>query len=122
MSDFISMFAGVLLLISGAFGTLQGASAIANDDLYSAGSEYLYKFDMTAWGWVHVVLGVLCLVVAIGILRGSSWAQVSGMIIAGLSAITNFAFLPHYPLWAITIIALDLLIIWALSAQVKSGS
>ena len=122
MSDFVSIFAGVLLLISAAFGILQGASAIANDDLYSAGSEYLYKFDMTVWGWTHVVIGVLCLLVAIGILRGSSWGQVSGMVIAGLSAITNFAFLPHYPLWGITIIALDLLIIWALSTQLKSGS
>lgn len=119
LTDFISIFAGVLLLISAAFGLLQGASAIANDDLYSAGSDYLYKLDMTAWGWTHVVIGVLCLLVAIGILRGASWGQVSGMVIAGLSAIANFAFLPHYPLWAITIIALDVLIIWALSVQLK---
>jgi len=120
--DFVSILAGVLLLINAAFGILQGASAIANDDLYSAGSDYLYKLDMTVWGWTHVVIGVLCFVVAIGILRGASWGQVSGMVIAGLSAIANFAFLPYYPLWGITIIALDVLIIWALSVQLKSSS
>ncbi|WP_345518323.1 DUF7144 family membrane protein [Nocardioides conyzicola] len=119
MTDLVSVFAGVMLLISGAFGILQGASAIANDDLYSAGSDYLYKFDMDVWGWTHVVIGVLCVVVAIGILRGSSWAQVSGMIIAGLSAVANFAFLPRYPLWAITVIAVDILVIHALSTQLK---
>jgi hypothetical protein len=121
MTDFVSVFAGVLLLMSAAFGILQGASAIANDDLYSAGSDYLYKFDMDVWGWTHVVIGVLCVVVAIGILRGSSWGQISGIIIAGLSAIANFAFIPHYPLWAITVIAVDLLIIHALAIQLKRG-
>ena len=122
MVDFVAILAGVLLLLNAAFGILQGASAIANDDLYSAGSDYLYKLDMTVWGWTHVVIGVLGFVVAIGILRGASWGLVSGMIIAGLSAIANFAILPYYPLWGITIIALDVLIIWALSVQLKSSS
>lgn len=119
MTDFMSIFAGVLLVIGAAFGILQGASAIANDDLYAAGSDYLYKFDMTVWGWTHVVLGVLGALVAIGIFLGTSWGRVCGMIVAGLSAIANFAFLPYYPLWAITVIAIDVLIIHALATQLK---
>ena len=119
MTDFVGVLAGVLLLMSGAFEILQGASAIANDDLYSAGSDFLYQFNMTTWGWVHLVIGVLSIIVGIGILAGRSWGQVAGMIIAGLSAIANFAFLPHYPLWAITVIAVDLLIIYALSVQLR---
>lgn len=121
MTDFISIFAGVLLLINAGFGILQGASAIANDDLYAAGSEYLYRLDMTVWGWTHVVIGVLSAIVAVGILRGTSWGYVAGMIIAGLSAIANFAFLPLYPFWAIIVIALDVLVIHALATQLKRG-
>lgn len=119
MTDVVGVLAGVLLLMSGAFEILQGASAIANDDLYAAGSDFLYQFDMTVWGWVHLVIGVLSIIVGIGILGGRSWALVAGMIIAGLSAIANFAFLPHYPLWAVTVIAVDLLIIHALSVQLR---
>jgi hypothetical protein len=119
MTDVVSVLAGVLLLMNGAFEILQGASAIANDDLYSAGSDFLYQFDMTTWGWVHLVIGLLSIVVGIGVLAGKSWGLVSGMIIAGLSALANFAFLPHYPLWAITVIAVDLLIIHALSVQLR---
>src|SRR5690349_19343922 len=105
MTDVVAVLAGVLLLMSGAFEILQGASAVANDDLYAAGSDFLYQFDMTVWGWVHLVVGVLSIIVGVGVLGGRSWALVAGMIIAGLSAIANFAFLPHYPLWAITVIA-----------------
>jgi membrane-associated PAP2 superfamily phosphatase len=119
MTDVVGVLAGVLLLMSGAFEILQGAAAIANGDLYSAGSDFLYQFNMTVWGWVHLVIGVLSIIVGIGILGGRSWALVAGMIIAGLSAIANFAFLPHYPLWAITVIAVDLLIIHALSVQLR---
>jgi hypothetical protein len=121
VTDLVSMLAGVLLIIAACFSMLQGAAAIANGDIYAAGSDYLFQFNMTAWGWVHLVIGVLCLIVAIGILRGTSWGQLCGMLVAGLSAVANFAFLPHYPLWAITVIAVDLLIIYALSTQLKRG-
>jgi len=119
--ELVSVLAGVLLVIAGGFSIFQGAAAIADGDFYAAGSDYLYHFNMTVWGWVHVVIGVLCVIVAVGVLRGSSWGQVAGMLIAGLSALANFAFLPHYPLWAITVIAVDLLIIYALSTQLRRG-
>lgn len=116
-ADVVGTFAGVLLLAAGAFGALQGASAVANDDLYSQGSEYLYDFDMTVWGWIHVTIGLASIVVAVGILMRRSWGQVTGMIVAGLSMVANFAFLPHYPFWALVLIAINVLIVWALSTQ-----
>lgn len=115
--DMTANFAGVLLIIASIFDLLQGGSAIANDDLYSAGSEYLYNFNMTVWGTIHLIIGVIGLIVGVGILARASWAMVCGMIVAGLSILTNFAFLPRYPFWAIIIIAFNLLVIWALSAQ-----
>ncbi len=119
IADLTSTFAGVLLIIAAFFDVLQGASAIANDDLYSAGSEYLYDMNMTTWGWVHVVLGVIGAVVAVGILMRKGWGQVMGVIVAGLGLITNFAALPHYPWWAITVMAFYLLVIWALTTQMR---
>ncbi len=121
MTDFVSTLAGVLLIVAATFEILQGAAAIANDDLYASSSEYLFRFDLTVWGWVHVVIGVLCFIVAVGILRNASWAQISGIIVAGLSAMANFAFLPYYPIWAIIVIAINVLIIYALSTKLKDG-
>jgi hypothetical protein len=116
-ADVVSTFGGVVLLIGSAMGALQGLSAIANDDLYSEGSDYLYKFDMQVWGTVHLVIAALSAIVAVGVLARKSWGQMCGIIVAGLSVIGNFAFLPHYPLWSLTLIALDALVIWALLTQ-----
>ena len=119
VADLTASFAGVLLIVAGLMDILQGSSAIANDDLYSKGSDYLYQFNMTTWGWIHVVLGVLGLAVAVGILRRSGWGQVGGIIVAGLGILTNFAALPHYPFWALTLTAFYLLVIWSLTTQMK---
>jgi hypothetical protein len=119
-ADLTASFAGVLLIITALLDILQGMSAIANDDLYSQGSDYLYKFDMNVWGWIHVVLGVIAVAIAVGILRRTGWGQVGGMIVAGLGILTNFAALPHYPLWSMIVIAFYLLVIWSLSVQMKN--
>jgi dolichyl-phosphate-mannose--protein O-mannosyl transferase len=119
IADLTASFAGILLIVTASMDILQGVAAIANDDLYSQGSDYLYKFNMTTWGWIHVVLGVVGIVVAVGILRRTGWGQVGGMIVAGLGILTNFAALPRYPLWAIVVIAFYALVIWSLSTQLK---
>lgn len=120
VADITVAFAGVLLLVTSGMQILQGLAAIANGDIYAAGSDYLYQFDMTTWGIIQLVLGGLGVVVAIGILMRASWAQVVGMVIAGLSALTNFAFLPQYPFGAIVLIAANILVIWALSVQLRN--
>jgi hypothetical protein len=117
--DFASTFAGVLLFVTAGFGILQGISAIANDDLYVAGSDYVYRLDITTWGWVHLVIGISAAIVAVGILLRVAWGQTIGIVIAGLSMLTNFAALPHYPWWSLTIIAFDAVVIWALTVQLR---
>jgi hypothetical protein len=69
------------------------------------------------WGAIHLVIAVLSAVVAVGVLTRRSWGQVCGAIVAGLSMLINFAFLPHYPLWSMVVIALEALVIWALLTQ-----
>ena len=116
-ADFLSVFAGVLMIIGACFEILQGAAAIANPDFFAAGSEYLYRFNVTAWGWIHLVIGVLSAIVAIGLFTAKSWSYPAGIVIVGLSMLANFAAIPHYPAWALTVIALDAAIIWALSQK-----
>lgn len=77
--------------------------------------NYAFKIDITAWGWTHLILGVLVAITGIGLLLGQTWARVVGIILAVLSAVANFLFLPYYPFWSILVITLDIIIIWALA-------
>jgi hypothetical protein len=119
LADVTAAFAGVLLMLASLFDLLQGMSAVHDDELYAAGSDYLFRINVTAWGWVHIVIGLLGVGVAIGILMRKAWGQVTGMIVASLSILTNFTFLPVYPVWAAFIIAFNLGVIWSLSYQLK---
>ncbi|MDM7830779.1 DUF7144 family membrane protein [Cellulomonas edaphi] len=114
-----AILAGILLLMSSIMNIFQGISAIAKDDIYATTSKYLVEIDLTTWGWVHLVLGLAGVVAALGILVHAAWAQVVGIVVAGLAIVTSFAFLPHYPLWAVLIIAFNVFVIWALSVQLR---
>jgi hypothetical protein len=119
MADLGASFAGVLLIVTGLFDLLQGLAAVADPDFYAAGSDYLYRINVSAWGWIHLVLGALSVVVGIAIVARAAWGQVIGMIVAGLAMLTNFAFLPYYPWWSMTIIVFNGFVIWALSVQLR---
>ncbi|PKH40938.1 hypothetical protein SAMN05192575_11166 [Nocardioides alpinus] len=111
-------FAGIMLATASFLGILQGIAAISADNVYVDTLRYTYEFDLTLWGWIHLMLGIAGVAVGIGILMGKVWALVAGIVMAVLSVFANFAFLPQYPLWSIVIIALDVFVIWALCAQV----
>ena len=113
----VAVFAGVLLATLAVFQILEGVAAIANDEVFVSGIDYIYKLDVTAWGWIHLVIGALALAVGVGILGGRSWALVAGMGLAVISALSQFLFMPFYPLWALLLIAMNILVIWALGNQ-----
>ena len=113
----LAKFAGVLLIISGLWGVLAGISGILADEIFVTTPQYVYYFDITAWGWVHLILGVLVAGAGIGVLKGTAWGRMLGVALASASLLVNFAFIPHYPIWSILIIALDVLIIWQLASQ-----
>lgn len=110
-----SIAAAILLLTLGVISFFQGIAAVANDDLLIVGVEYIYQFDTTAWGWGHIVLGVLLAIAAIGLMTGATWARIAAIGIACLSILANFLWLPYYPLWSVLVIALDVVVIWAVS-------
>ncbi|MFF7177495.1 hypothetical protein [Streptomyces sp. NPDC008121] len=108
-------FAGVLLQVEGLLNILKGIAGIARDDVYGPLGDYVFEFDVTAWGWILLVLGVTLLVTGGGVLRGAHGAQGAGVCLAVLDILLNFALLPYVPLWAVISMAIDLAVIWALS-------
>ena len=90
-------------------------AAIFEDQFFVVGPNYVYDVDATAWGWIHLILGVVVFFAGAGALTGQTWARVVGITLACLSAVANFFFIPYYPIWSLVIIALDILVIWALA-------
>jgi hypothetical protein len=113
----LTVVAATFLVIAGVWHALAGLAAVFNDDVYVATPQYIYSFDLTAWGWAHLLLGALQVVAGFAVLKGQMWARVVGIVVACLSLIANFLFIPHYPLWSLLIIALDAAIIWALATH-----
>ena len=112
--------AGVLLILAGFWQAMMGLVAVLSDTLYVTTASWVFELDVTAWGWIHMAIGVLLAVVGVFVLRGAGWAAIVAIVLAVLSAIANFLWLPYYPLWSILVIAVDVLVIWALAAHRES--
>ncbi|MFD9390731.1 hypothetical protein ACFWBB_08325 [Streptomyces sp. NPDC060000] len=107
-------FAGVLMLCSGVLAVLQGIAALAGDDIYARVGSYVYELDLTGWGWIHLVLGILAAATGAALLKSLAWARFTGIFLAALSLVTQFLFLPYEPLWSIVVMAIDVFVIWSL--------
>ncbi|MER6344956.1 DUF7144 family membrane protein [Streptomyces sp. NPDC001595] len=116
-----TVFAGVLLLVHGILAILQGIAAIAEDDVYARLGDYVYEVSLTGWGWILLVLGVVCAVTGAGILKGAAWARATGIVLASLSLIAQFLFLPYAPLWSLIMVGIDFFVIWALAVYRPRG-
>ena len=111
------LFAAIMMIMVGIFQALQGLVAIFENEFYVATRNYLFEFDATAWGWIHLLLGLLVAFAGWGLLSGRTWARVVAITLAVLSAIANFLFIPYYPFWSLLIVAVDVFVIWALVAH-----
>jgi hypothetical protein len=108
------VLAGALLVLSGVFTLVQAFYALFGDAVFVQSDGQPMLLDITTWGWVHLVLGALQLAVGLAVFRGSTWARVTAAVVVGLSAVSQMVFLPAYPIWSIVVIAIDVLVIWAL--------
>jgi hypothetical protein len=113
----LTVFAAVMMMIGGFVQALQGIVALANDTFYVVGHKYTFQFNVTTWGWIHLLVGAGVVVVGIFLMRGSAWARWTGIALVAVSAIANFAWIPYYPVWGIIVMALDGAVIWALSVD-----
>lgn len=112
-----SIFAAVMMFIGGGLNALYGVVALVNDEWVVWTNRSAVYLDLTTWGWVHMVLGALVVLAGVGVLSGNIVGRIVGVVLASLSILANFFFMPVYPLWAITIITVDALVIWALTAH-----
>ncbi|MGW6545229.1 DUF7144 family membrane protein [Streptomyces massasporeus] len=110
----LAAFAAVMLFLAGLLAVFRGVMAIAEDDIFVTTRDYVFEYDLTGWGWIHLALGAIALIVTVGLFRMSMWGRVAGVAIAGLVVIANFLSLPQYPVWSVVMIALSGIIIWAL--------
>jgi len=115
----IAVFAGVIMIVGGAFQAVEGLAGIVHDQWLVALPNYVYAFDLTLWGWLHLLVGLALLAIGIFLLRGATWARVAGIIAAAISAILNFVWLPYSPWWALLLIGIDVLVIWALATYLS---
>ena len=116
-------FGGTMLVLAGSFNIIEGLVALFNDQYYVPTRQGLLVFDVTGWGWIHLIIGGLAVIIGVGLFTGATWARVAGVVLAGVNAIAQLTFLSAYPLWAVIVITLDVLIIWALvvhGAEAKS--
>jgi hypothetical protein len=109
------VFAASILCLIGSFQIIAGLVAIFDDEFYVVARNYTFNLDTSAWGWLHLLLGLLLLGTAFGLFTLRSWAIYTAIGLAILSAIANFLFIPYYPFWSILVIALDVWVIWALT-------
>lgn len=110
-------FAAFMLFIAGTLQFFAGLSAILNDEFYVVGDEYAYKLDVTAWGWIHLVIGIVVFCCGLGILKGHVLGRIVGVLAACGSLVANFLWLPYQPVWSVVIIAICVGVIWALTAH-----
>jgi hypothetical protein len=106
-------FASILLLVAGFFNMIYGIAAIAQSHVFTANAHYVFG-NLRAWGWITLIIAILQLAAGGGVLAGNQWARWFGVAVVGLSAIDMMFFLPAYPFWALTIIAVDIVALYGL--------
>jgi hypothetical protein len=109
------LFASILLVIAGCFNAIDGIAAIARSHVFVANAHFVFA-NLRAWGWITLILAVLQLVAAVGVLAGNQLARWFAVVVIGLNAIDQMFFIPAYPFWSLTIIAVDVIALYGLCA------
>jgi hypothetical protein len=110
-------FAAVLMILAGILNIVHGLIAIVNDEWVVWGNRADLYLDLTEWGWIHLAIGIAVLLAGIGLLTGNVLARAVAVVLASISLVANFLYIPAYPVWALTIVAIDVLVIYAVTAH-----
>jgi len=113
----VTTTAAIILILGGICHAMQGVVGLATNEFFVVTQNWLFKFDTTTWGWIHIVVGLVAFLAGVGLFFGAVWARTLGVIIAAISILANFLWMPWYPLWAVLIIIFDFFVIWALTAH-----
>ena len=110
-------FAGIMMIMEGFWWAFSGIVAIFNNQFYVVTQNWIFQFDVTTWGWIHLIIGIVILLAGFGLFNGAVWARTVGVIIAALAGLAAFAWLPWYPIWGVVYITVSVGIIWALTVH-----
>jgi hypothetical protein len=108
-------FAGTMMVLIGVFQALAGLVAIFDDEFYVVTQNYTFDLDVSAWGWIHLVIGLAILATGFGLFGRRPWAGITAIMLCMLSALANFFFIPYYPIWALLVIGLNIWVIWSVT-------
>src|SRR6478672_12309522 len=106
----LTVFAAIMMIMVGVFQAIQGVVALFNDTFYVVGQKWTFSFDITTWGWIQLLVGILLVAAGFFLFRGAMWARAVGVGVVAISAVLNFMWLPYYPLWGVLVIALDVFV------------
>jgi hypothetical protein len=108
-------FAATMMVLIGVFQSLAGLVAIIDDEFYVVTQNYTFDLDVSAWGWLHLLIGLVVLATGVGLFGRRTWAGVAAIMLCMLSALVNFFFIPYYPIWSLLLIGLNLWVIWSVT-------
>lgn len=112
------VLAGSLMILLGLFQFFEGLAAIIDDAFYVVLPNYAFEVDTTAWGWIHMIIGVIVVLAGVYLFAGSRVAGTVAVILAVVSAMANFFFIPYYPFWSLLLIAMAIYVIWAVARDI----
>ena len=109
------VFAATMMVLIGSFQVITGLVAIINDEFYVVARNYTFDLDVSAWGWLHLIIGACVALTGVFLFTRRPWAGVATVVLASVSALSNFFFIPYYPVWSVLVIALDVWVIWSVT-------
>jgi hypothetical protein len=112
-----TMFAAIMMGLQGIWWFMAGLVALFNQEFYVVGREYIFQFDVSTWGWIHLIVGIVLVAASVGLYSGAVWARATGVIMASIAMILAFAWLPWYPLWALLFVAVSVAVVWSLTTH-----
>jgi hypothetical protein len=109
-------FAGLMIIIIGGLDFFEGLIAVIRDEYYVVTPQQIVVFDLTTWGWIMMIWGIVLLFAGFGLLSGATWARWFAIVVASLNFIAQLGFVgsAQYPLWALTVLALTAVVLYAL--------
>ena len=110
-------FGGLIMVLLGALHAMAGLVALFKDEVYAIGDKGVWVLDITSWGWIHLIAGVVILMAGLAVMSGKMWGRVIGIILGVIAAIANFAFIPVYPVWSVIMMTMSILVVYALVAH-----
>ena len=110
-------FGAMLMMIMGSLHIIEGLTAIINDQFFVVLPNYSLSFDVSTWGWISFIGGIIVVLAGLGLLMGSELARIVTLLVAGISLLWNFYSIPYYPVWSLVMIALAIGVIWAVATH-----